>query len=195
MQKFQDIFGPGSNLETRIVRDYDLIARRVAACRELGLRVVLASGSYDLWHEGHARYLERARQHGDVVIIGVDDDEKVRRRKGPDRPYDIAETRMELLCHSRHVDLVFLKRASDEKWQLIKTVRPDVLIATQSTYTEEDIAALREYCKEIAVLPPQAATSTTAKIRLLLLGPVTQMEAKAQELLAFIQSLKHGGRG
>ena len=48
--------------------------------------------------------------------------------------------------------MVFLKRADDAKWQLIKAVRPDVLIATIDTYSESEKLALREYCGEVVVL-------------------------------------------
>ena len=193
-QKSHDIFGPGSNPSERIMQDYDELASRIAACRALGMRIVLTSGTFDVWHEGHARYLETARQHGDLLIVGVDDDEKVRTRKGEGRPVVMEKDRMEILCHARHVDLVFLKKLGDPKWHLIKTVRPDVLIATQGTYTEEQLEALKEFCKEVIVLPPQAATSTTARIRMLLIGPINQMEKKLAEVQEFLHDLKRGGR-
>jgi len=194
VHKFHDIFGPGSNPTERIVEDYKEIERRVTACRSLGLRIGLTSGTFDVWHEGHARYLETARQYVDVLIVGVDNDEKVRNRKGEGRPVVAERDRMEILCHSRHADLVFLKKWGDPKWQLIKTVRPDVLVATQGTYKEGQLEALQEFCKEVIVLPPQAATSTTARIRTLLIGPIDQIEAKLAEVQEFLHNLKHGGR-
>lgn len=190
-QKSHDIFGPGSNPTGRIVQDYDELTNRVTACRALGMRIVLTSGTFDLWHEGHARYLEAARQYGDLLIVGVDNDEKVGNRKGEGRPVVAERDRMEILCHSRHVDLVFLKKWDDPKWQLIKTVRPDALIATRDTYTEEQLEVLKEHCKEVIVLSPQAATSTTARIRTLLIGPIGQMEAKLAEVQEFLHNLKH----
>lgn len=197
-----DIFGPGSSVTKRVISDYDKVAEKIEACRKLGLRIVLTSGTFDIYHEGHARYLEKAKSEGDILIVGVDNDDKVRRRKGTNRPMVTEGSRMEILCHCRHVDLVFLKKDGDLKWRLIKTIRPDVLIATQRTYTEDQIRELAEFCGEVKVLEPQAATSTTAIIRNVLVGmakgTVEEAEEKlksaVEEIIGILGKLKVGGR-
>src|SRR5258706_6536345 len=80
------IFSPGSNFKDRYIPDYKTLAKLVSHLRGLGLKIVLVQGTYDMVHIGHARYLEEARRQGDVLIVGVDSDEKVRARKGPTRP-------------------------------------------------------------------------------------------------------------
>lgn len=165
----KSMFGHTSNFEKRFVEDEGELKRKVEAIRELGLNITLTSGSFDLLHIGHAEYLEKAKQRGDVVIVGVDSDEKMQ-RKGPDRPMVPAKERTRLLSHLRSVDLITLKHPDEEKWQLIKNVQPDTLITTQETYTEKEIAALREYCHRVVTLPPQASTSTSAKIRRMQMG-------------------------
>ncbi|MEK7542862.1 MAG: adenylyltransferase/cytidyltransferase family protein [Patescibacteria group bacterium] len=193
---FHDLFGPGSNIGRRIVRDYEEITIIVAAIRMLGLKVVLTSGTYDMTHIGHLRYLENARGHGDLLIVGVDSDEKVRGKKGPNRPIVHQDERMEILCHSRHADVVFLKEPEQERWKLIKTVKPDVLIATQGTYTPEQVEELeKNYCGEVIVLEPQATTSTTAKIRKILVGPIEEVKQKVQEVMTFLNSISGDGGG
>jgi D-glycero-beta-D-manno-heptose 1-phosphate adenylyltransferase len=188
MPQTQHIFGSGSNVEGRVVKDYSQLGDRVDALKKLGLKIGLTSGTFDLYHEGHSRYLEKAKQECDFLIVGIDDDEKVKVRKGQNRPIVSESERAEVLCHCRHVDLVFLKQLSDEKWKLIKTVKPDVLVATQTTYKPEQIEALKEHCKDVLVLPPQAATSTTARIRLLLMTPVGEIKAKLQDVMIFLDS-------
>lgn len=172
----KDIFGPGSRFECRWVKTYEEMEEKVAALRKLNQRVVLTMGTFDILHIGHFRYLEKAKEYGDVLVVGVDSDEKVRRRKGPTRPVVSHDERLEALTHIRHVDLIFLKNADDQKWQLIKIVRPDVLIASQDTYSSEQVEALREFCREIIVLEPQATTRTTAKIRRLLVEHLAKLE-------------------
>ena len=195
--RMHDIFGPGSNVKERVLQDYEDLGTKVRACKQLGLRIVLTSGSFDLFHEGHSRYLEAARQRGDLLIVGVDEDEKVRQKKGRNRPIVTEEHRCEILCHTRHVDLVFLKRLGDPQWQLIKTVRPDVLIATQETYNEQQLVELRQFCGEVIVLPPQSANSTTSRIRLLLMGTAEEVRARlaaaVDDVNKFLDGL-HGGR-
>ena len=189
-----DIFGPGSNPKRRIVHDYDVMRELVNGVRTLGMRIVLTSGTFDMWHEGHARYLEKAREKGDILIVGVDSDVKVRSRKGPHRPADSEDRRMEMVCHSRHADLVFLKGLDDPHWQLIKVVRPNVLVATADTYNGDELNELKEYCEEIEVLPPQAATSTTARMRNIIVGTVGQIREKLNDFDQFLSELEGGGK-
>jgi rfaE bifunctional protein nucleotidyltransferase chain/domain len=192
-----DIFGPGSNVQGRIRKDYKEIRVIVEHCRGLGLKIVLTSGTFDLFHVGHSRYLEQAKQHGDVLVVGTDSDAKVRKSKGPNRPIVAEEERMEILCHCRHVDVVFLKGADDLRWQLIKTVQPDVLIATKATYKEAELLELRQYCGEIVVLEPQATTSTTAKVRRIMLDVANQVRQKLdsalKEVNQFLEAIGEDG--
>ena len=158
------VFGTGPNLEKRLILDYEELERQIDACRTLGMKIVLTSGSFDVKHVGHERYLYMAHQRGDILVVGVDSDRKIQQRKGINRPINPETERLESLVHLRYVDFVTLKEHEDPKWHLIKTVRPDTLIVTQETYDREDILKLEEYCGEITVLPPQATTSTSAQI-------------------------------
>ncbi len=170
------IFGHESNFKDRFIKDYNRIRHLVGHFRGLGCKIVLTQGTYDMVHIGHARYLEEAKRHGDFLIVGVDSDEKVRARKGPDRPVVPQEERLEMLTHLRCVDVVFMKELNAPKWSLIRAVRPDVLIATKETYTEKQLKELKKYCEVVVVLDPQATTSTSAKIRLLQLGAARRVE-------------------
>ena len=77
-----------------------------AKTRAAGRRVVLANGCFDLLHVGHVRYLEDARAFGDLLIVGVNGDDAVRRLKGPGRPLMPAVERAEMLAALRAVDHV-----------------------------------------------------------------------------------------
>jgi len=160
----------------RQINDHKRLKCVVDSLRTLGAKIVLTQGSYDLVHIGHARYLEEAKKRGDVLIVGVDSDKKIRVRKGPDRPVVPEGERMEMVLQLRPVDIVVLKKLKEPKWHLIKTVRPDVLIATKKTYTKKDIKALKRYCGEVVVLPRQATTSTSAKIRHLQIKTANRLE-------------------
>ena len=154
----------------RYVEELDHLIEVVDALRTIGARIVLTQGTFDFIHIGHFLYLEKAKQHGDVLIVGVDSDAKVKQRKGPDRPIVSEKERVQMLTHVRHVDLVTLKSAKAKRWHLIKTIKPDVLIATQETYTDKEVKELEKVCGKVVVLQPQATTSTTAKLRRLNIG-------------------------
>jgi D-beta-D-heptose 7-phosphate kinase/D-beta-D-heptose 1-phosphate adenosyltransferase len=162
------IFGIGSNFKDRFVPDYKRLQELVEHCRGIGLTIVLTQGTYDMVHIGHARYFEEAKKYGDVLIVGVDSDKKVRARKGPDRPLVPQKERLEMVTHLRPVDIVTVKEHNMPKWLLIRTVQPDVLIVTDETvkkYGKKKMKAMSKYCGKIITLEPQATTSTSAKIR------------------------------
>lgn len=165
------LFADASNFELRFVPDYAAIREIVGALKVLGLRVVLTSGTFDILHEGHSMYLEAARRFGDFLIVGVDSDEKVRRRKGLWRPVVPESERLRMVTHQRGVGLVTLKGADDPRWSLISTVEPDVLVATAETYTDDEIAELEsKYCGRVEVLDRMATVSTSARLRLMQLS-------------------------
>src|SRR5690606_2050490 len=76
--------------------------------RARGARVVFTNGCFDLLHVGHVRYLQEARALGDHLIVGINDDESVRRLKGPGRPVVPADERAEVLAALACVDGVVL---------------------------------------------------------------------------------------
>ncbi len=153
-----------------IVKDFRVLKKIVKKEKGAGKKVVLTQGSWDLVHIGHARYLKRAKQHGDYLIVGIDSDKKIKKRKGPDRPVVPQEERMEMLTHIEHVDLVVLKQDTHPRWHLIRTVEPDVLIAIDENYSAQELKELEKICGEVVILDRQATTSTSAKIRLLQIG-------------------------
>lgn len=153
----------------RFVETEEDLLEAVRMFRESGLSIVLTQGTFDLFHIGHNRYLKKARSHGDVLIVGVDDDAKARGRKGENRPVVPLSERMEILAHTANADIVVVKRKDDKRWQLIKLILPDVLIAVEGTYTEEEVEQLKEFATSVVVLKRQAETSTSAKVRTLIL--------------------------
>jgi rfaE bifunctional protein nucleotidyltransferase chain/domain len=192
-----DVFGPGSNFERRFVPDYDELVARVESCRRLDMKVVLTSGSFDIKHVGHDRYLERGKQlagtHG-ILVVGVDSDEKVSSRKGPNRPVVPEAERVEGLCHLRHVDLVTLKPKDAPKWELIRRVKPDVLLITEETYdTPESLQKLADFLAEFGGryerIPPQAETSTTAKLRRLMLDLKNKFKVRLEEMITWVDEI------
>ncbi|HEY1642798.1 MAG TPA: adenylyltransferase/cytidyltransferase family protein [Streptosporangiaceae bacterium] len=165
------LFADASNFELRFVESYDQIETVVGALKTLGLRVVLTSGSFDIIHEGHSMYLEAARRFGDFLIVGLDSDDKIRARKGEGRPAVPQMERLRMVTHQRGVGLVTLKHAHHPRWELIKTVGPDVLVATADTYSAAEISELEaRYCGRVEVLDRMATVSTSARLRRIQLG-------------------------
>ncbi|MAY70634.1 MAG: bifunctional heptose 7-phosphate kinase/heptose 1-phosphate adenyltransferase [Halomonas sp.] len=141
----------------------------VRAAQARGERVVMTNGCFDILHAGHVAYLEHARQLGDRLIVAVNDDASIRRLKGPKRPINPLNRRMQVLAGLGAVDWV-VPFAEDTPARLIEAVLPDVLVKG-GDYRPEDIAggeAVRDAGGEVKVLGFEDGVSTTAMISTIL---------------------------
>ena len=89
--------------------------------------VVFTNGCFDLVHQGHVDYLSRARDLGDVLIVGLNSDESVRRLKGNDRPISNEKSRARVLAAFGFVDYVVVFD-DDTPAKLIESIVPDILV-------------------------------------------------------------------
>jgi len=112
---------------SRILPDRDAAAAWSAAQRAAGLRVVFTNGVFDLIHPGHLDSLRRARAEGDVLIVGINDDESVRRLKGVGRPVLPIGQRLRLMVALEMVDAA-VAFGEDTPGDLIRAIAPDVLV-------------------------------------------------------------------
>ena len=121
-----------------------LIAR-VAIERRGGAKIVLANGCFDLFHVGHIRYLAGAKKLGDILIVGINSDEQVRKLKGENRPFMPETERAEMISALRFVDYVTIFDEPTVE-ELIRIVRPD-FHAKGTDYTTETVPE-KEIVKE-----------------------------------------------
>jgi D-beta-D-heptose 7-phosphate kinase/D-beta-D-heptose 1-phosphate adenosyltransferase len=178
------IFSSDVNYDERLIPTLEGLGKFVDHLRGIGLRIVLTSGSFDLVHLGHVKYLAKAKELGDVLIVGVDGDAKIRKRKGADRPMVPEDERLEMLAHQRPVDLIYLKADDEARWALIKTVKPDVLVlSTDHSYSPEELEELGTICGAVQVLERQAAVTTSERIRQLYMHLGEQLGPRLAEIL------------
>jgi D-beta-D-heptose 7-phosphate kinase/D-beta-D-heptose 1-phosphate adenosyltransferase len=153
-------------MSNKVIEDYDKLVTIVAGIKASGMEIVLTSGSFDLLHIGHAQYLQTAKEQGDFLIVGVDNDQKVKKRKGENRPVVSEKERYQMLTFLSSVDLVVPKGVDDPSMHLIKTVHPDVLVVSETTnHNPKRLEKMQRHCGRVEMLPPQATTSTSAKVR------------------------------
>lgn len=144
---------------------YKELLDKVEEARAQGKKIGLVQGSWDMFHLGHLLYISEARKLCDFLVIGMDSDEKIRKRKGSNRPIIPEKERYDFLNNLDKADYVVIKDVNEPKWGLIKAIKPDVLVAIKENYTDEQIIKLEEYCGRVAILPRQSETSTSDKIR------------------------------
>jgi len=119
-----------------------------------GKRIVFTNGCFDLLHPGHIDYLQKSRELGDVLIIGLNDDDSVRRLKGSARPVNPLPDRAIMLTALKSVDMV-VPFPEDTPLDLIKSLMPDVLVKG-GDYEPDRIAGakeVRESGGEVVVMP------------------------------------------
>src|SRR3990167_10398579 len=188
------VFGNNVSLNDRYIQSHEKLGQLVTYWKEMGLKIVLTSGTFDLPHIGHFNYLEKAKTMGDILIVGVDSDEKVKIRKGPSRPVVPQDERIAMLCHLRHVDVITIKNHSDPKLHLLKMVRPHILVLSETTGHEDgDIDYMKNFCGKVEIIEPQSITSTTAKVRLLFTEGVSSLASKIKKFVE--EQLELAGKG
>jgi len=106
--------------------------------RRQGRRLVFTNGCFDLLHVGHVQCLERSRQQGDVLIVGVNSNASVQRLKGPDRPLQSEYDRAHIVASQAAVDGVVIF-AEDTPRELIQALRPDVLTKGGDYKSKQDV--------------------------------------------------------
>jgi D-glycero-beta-D-manno-heptose 1-phosphate adenylyltransferase len=103
-------------------------------------KVVFTNGCFDILHLGHVDYLEKARNSGDRLVLGLNTDKSVGRIKGPDRPITDENSRARVIAALAFVDAVIL---FDEEtpYDLISYLKPDILIKGDDYAVENIVGA------------------------------------------------------
>ncbi len=146
-------------------QDRGQLAALMAFYRDQGQRVVFTNGCFDILHRGHVTYLSQAKALGDVLVLGVNTDEGIRRLKGPARPINSLEDRVQVLGALSCVDHIV---AFDEETpcELVGLLQPDLFVKG-GDYRRDQLPEARiveGYGGEIRILPFLADRSTTGLI-------------------------------
>lgn len=115
---------PNLDIEQKIVSRTFFVENAVKLHQQ---KIVFTNGCFDVLHFGHVHYLLQAKELGDVLVVGLNSDDSVRRLKGPSRPINGEKKRAFVLAAVACVDYVVVFEEDTPK-ELIETVRPDVLV-------------------------------------------------------------------
>ena len=127
-----------------------------------GKKIVFTNGCFDILHVGHVRYLTAAKNFGDVLIVGLNTDESVKKLKGASRPINNQDDRAEVLLGLKAVDHVIFF-GEDTAENLIAELQPDIYVKggdyTLETLPEAKI--VQAYGGQIELVKLVAGKSTT----------------------------------
>ena len=149
----------------------DEASETVARWKARGLKVGFTNGCFDILHQGHVNYLNRARDRCDRLIIALNSDESVRRLKGAERPVNGESARAAVIGALGAVDMVVLfgsQKAEDDKpVLLIERLKPDIYFKG-GDYTIQQLPeapVVKAYGGEVSIMPLSEGHSTTATIK------------------------------
>ncbi len=134
--------------------------------RGANLKVVFTNGCFDILHRGHVELLRFAKGLGDVLVVGLNTDDSVRRLKGQERPINPLPDRAAVLLAIRWVDFV-VPFGEDTPERLIRELRPDVLVKGGDYRLEDIVGAefVTSYGGEVRIFPYLEGYSTTSIVR------------------------------
>ncbi|MDQ4140941.1 MAG: D-glycero-beta-D-manno-heptose 1-phosphate adenylyltransferase [Bacteroidota bacterium] len=115
------------NAQSKIFNNVSEALSVIRQWQAAGDTIVFTNGCFDILHLGHVDYLEKARQLGNKLILGLNTDASVNRLKGPERPLQDEMSRARVMASLLFIDLVILF-AEDTPYELIAAVKPDVLV-------------------------------------------------------------------
>jgi rfaE bifunctional protein nucleotidyltransferase chain/domain len=113
-------------MKNQKIKTQEEIKKIAEELRKEGKRIVTTNGSFDILHIGHVKFLEEAKEQGDVLIVGLNSDESIKQYKSKDRPIIPEQYRIGMLAALECVDYVVLFNQPEIAVPLINIVRPDI---------------------------------------------------------------------
>lgn len=139
--------------------------------RQLGKTTVLVTGCFDLLHLAHQQFLQNAKKAGDILIVGLETDQRVRQLKGKGRPINSWSVRAQNLAQLPAVDMIFplAKNISQSAAQrkLIQKIKPDILAVSSHTfYLDKKQALLEKFGGKVKIVMEYDPRFSTSKVLL-----------------------------
>jgi len=141
------------------------ILEHVTSIRKTNKKIVFTNGCFDLLHKGHRDLIKQSFSFGDILIVGLNSDESVKRLKGEDRPMQNEVERKNALLNTGYVNEVYIFD-DDTPLELIKLIKPDILVKG-GDYIPNEIVGYEEVTNsggEIKIVPLTPGFSTTSTI-------------------------------
>jgi len=130
--------------------------------KKKGRKIIFTNGCFDIIHIGHIKLIKKASSLGDILIIGLNSDNSVKRLKGKNRPINNFSDRAEVLSAIEGVDYI-VGFSEDNPYNLIKKIRPDIIVKG-GDYKVNDVIG-REFAKKVYIFPLIKGKSTTKIIK------------------------------
>ena len=143
------------------IKTWDEISSIISELKNNDKKIVFTNGCFDILHIGHVKYLEKAKNFGDILILGLNSDNSTHRLKGKNRPINTQDDRAYILASLEVVDYVVIFN-EDTPLDLIKLIKPDVLVKG-GDYEGKEVVG-QDIAKELKLVQFIDGKSTTKTI-------------------------------
>ena len=143
------------------IKNFEEIERIAKRLKEQGRNIIFTNGCFDILHRGHATYLQKAKELGDILILGLNSDESIRRLKGVGRPINSLEDRAFLIGALESIDFV-VPFSEDTPYKLIELIKPNILVKGADYRGAEVVGS--DIADEVVLIDFVAGKSTTSLI-------------------------------
>jgi D-beta-D-heptose 7-phosphate kinase/D-beta-D-heptose 1-phosphate adenosyltransferase len=140
------------------IKNFEQIERIAKRLKEQGRKIIFTNGCFDILHRGHATYLQKAKELGDILILGLNSDESITRLKGESRPINNLEDRAFLIGALESIDFV-VPFTEDTPYELIKLINPNVLVKGADYEGKEVVGS--DVADEVVLIEFVVGKSTT----------------------------------
>lgn len=128
----------------KIIYDYEI--EKLSEFNTMKHRVVFTNGCFDIIHSAHIKLLQYAKSHGDILVVGLNSDESIRRLKGNCRPINYIDERSNILSCFDFVDYIIIFN-NDTPYEILKHIKPDVIVKGGDYKVENIIGS--EFAEEV----------------------------------------------
>ena len=153
-----------SSIESHI-KSFDEITNIVAKLNKKNKKIVFTNGCFDILHRGHVSYLDTAKSFGDILILGLNSNNSVKKLKGDNRPINHEDDRAYILAALESVDYVVIFD-DDTPYDLISIIKPDVLVKGGDYEDKEVVGSdIAKEVKLVQFIDGKSTTNTIKKIQ------------------------------
>ena len=147
------------------IKTWDEISIISLEMRKKNKKIIFTNGCFDILHIGHIKYLEKAKSFGDVLILGLNSDESIKKLKGDDRPINTQIDRAYILASLEVVDYLVIFD-NETPYELIKLIEPDILVKGSDYKGKKVIGAdIVKDLRLVDFIPGKSTSSTIKRIR------------------------------
>jgi len=147
------------------IKTWRQISSIVSELKNKGKKIIFTNGCFDILHIGHIKFLEKTKDFGDILIVGLNSDESVRRLKGKNRPINSQIDRASILASIKVIDYVVIFD-DDTPLDLIKLIKPNVLVKGGDYEDKEVIGQeIVEEVKLVKFIDNKSTTKTIERIQ------------------------------